>query len=95
MDRVQRALGYLGTLLLLAGLAITAVGPTEFGIADEGGPGSDAATGTDAPVAAASVPDGTNDSSDGTASDADATPDDGLNRTSPSTDDGTDEADGG
>ncbi len=84
MDRAQRVLGYVGTVLLMTGLVITAVGPAQLGIVDGDTPGSDAA-GTDTPVAAASTPDGSDATGDGTASTPNGAAGDAENRTSPPT----------
>ena len=91
MDRVQRVLGYIGVVFLLAGVAVTAVGPVQFGLADDGESGADAVTEADAPVAAVSVPD-SGGASDGTVSASNA--DDGGNATGPTVDDRTEPADG-
>ena len=54
MNRVQRVLGYLGAVMLVAGVTITAVGPAELGIVDGGT--DDAATTATATAAATSAP---------------------------------------
>lgn len=77
MDRVQQALGVLGAVMLVAGAAITAVGPAELGLVG-GGTDGGAATTTDTPesgtasvgpAAGASATDARNETDDGESGD--------------------------